>query len=203
MPVGARPILRLRTTLPLSKMRTCDLKRPRWCATCTTLAMVLLFSIVAELAVASQCQTNFEAWVALSETRLRHQRQAKDASACVPSEAVRTELLDGLARCLEQCNASSSADAGPQQTKTIISVNHTFIAQLPLCRTDAEEKGADQQPAPAAPIPAPTQRPIRAPSAAAPTQRSTPAPPSPAPTERAVPAPSVAAPTQNPAPARP
>ena len=205
MPVGARPILRLRTTPPLSKMRICDLKRPRWCATFATLVMVVLFSTVAELAVASQCQTNFEAWVTLSQTRLRHQqpRQAKDASACVPSEAVRTELLDGLARCLEQCNALSPADAGPQQTKTIISVNQTFIAQLPLCRIDAEEKGADQQPAPAAPTPAPTQRPIRAPSAAAPTQRPTPAPPIPAPTERPVPAPSVAAPTQNPAPARP
>src|SRR5262249_38848196 len=150
MPVGARPILRLRTTLPLSKMRTCDLKRPRWCATCTTLAMVLLFSIVAELAVASQCQTNFEAWVTLSETRLRHQpRQAKDTGTCVPSETVRNELLDGLARCLEQCNASSSSDASPQRTKTIISVNQTFIAPLALCRTDPEERCADQRHAPA------------------------------------------------------
>jgi hypothetical protein len=165
--------------------------------------MALLLSVVAELAVASECQTSFEAWVKLSETRLhdQQQRQANGANACVPSETVRKELLDGLARCLELCKASwSSPDTSPQQTKMMIDVNESLIAALPLCRTDAEERGADWM-TKASPVP--SQGPVPAPSVAAPPQHPAPAPPIPAPTQRPAPAPSVAAPAQRPAPAPP
>ena len=186
-PVSARPALRLRATSVLSEMRTCDLKRPRWCSTCATLAMVLLLSVVAELAAASECQSSFEAWVKLSETLLRdQQRQTNGTSGCVPSETVRKELLDRLARCLEQCNASSSSDASPQQTKTLININGSLIAALPLCRTDAEEKGTDWM-TKASPVP--SQGPVPAPSVAAPPQHPAPAPPIAAPTQRPVPVP--------------
>ena len=201
-PVSARPALRLRATSVLSEMRSCDLKRPRWCATCATLAMALLLSVVAELAAASECQSSFEAWVKLSESILRDQqrRQANGTSGCVPSETVRKELLDRLARCLEQCNASSSSDASPQQTKTLININGSLIAALPLCRTDAEEKGTDWI---TKHSPVPSQGPVPAPSVAAPPQQAAPAPPIPAPSQRPAPAPSVAAPAQRPAPAPP
>ena len=185
------------------EMRTCDLKRPRWIATSATLAMVLLLSFVSERVAASECQSSFEAWVKLSESLLHDQqrRQANGTSGCVPSETVRRELLDGLARCLELCKAtSSSSDASPQQTKTLININGSLIAALPLCRTDADERGADWTTKAA---PAPSQSPTPAPSVAAPTQRPAPAPPIPVPTQRPIPAPAVAAPAQHPAPAPP
>src|SRR5262249_44139749 len=158
------------------EMRISDLKRPRWIATCATLAMVLLLSVVSDRAAASECQTSFEAWVKLSESLLRDQqrRQANGTSGCGPSETGRKEVLDRRARCLEQCNESSSSDASPQQTKTLININGSLIAALPLCRSDADERGADWMTKAA---PAPSQSPAPAPSVAAPTQRTAPVPP--------------------------
>jgi hypothetical protein len=117
-----------------------------WAMRFRVLAMsLLLLSLPPEMAAARDCQADFVAWVKLSERRLQ-QPQGNDADrgACIPTEDVRKELLNGLARTRALCEAASSwTDVSPQQTKTMIGINENFIASLPVCRAQPAEKGTD------------------------------------------------------------
>jgi hypothetical protein len=62
--------------------------------------------------------------------------------ACFPTEAVRDELLDGLARTSKLCaEAPSASDQGVQQTKNLLKINQDFIAALVVCHSDAADLG--------------------------------------------------------------
>jgi hypothetical protein len=80
--------------------------------------------------------------------------------ACIPSEAVRQELLGALARTRGLC-----ADSGQGATRTVLDINQTFIASLAVCRSDTTadtpkaEPGVEKEPKVAVPIPAPPPTP--------------------------------------------
>jgi hypothetical protein len=122
------------------------------------------------------CQTAFERWALLSSAQVRPSKDGSGRGGCVPSEAARRSLLDALARARGLCGDSS--DESQQPTRTLISINQSFISALSVCRTSAAEKDDDggdgwsvktaptpEKPAPklAAPLPPPTPPPVSAP----------------------------------------
>ena len=114
-----------------------------------TLAAVLVLASAAN-ALADECQSDFERWVALSESRLRVEQQAN--AACLPSEAVRQELLNSLARAAAKCQNPSSPDQSTQHTRTMITINEGFVGTLPLCRAQEQPaQTATEPPHPAQP----------------------------------------------------
>jgi hypothetical protein len=88
--------------------------------------------------------------VKLSERTLQKPRGGEgDRGACVATEDVRKELLNGLVRARALCEAESSLlDASPQQTKSMIDINENFIAALPVCRTEPAQKEWDTKASP-------------------------------------------------------
>jgi hypothetical protein len=145
------------------------------------LATAGLLLAVAPLALAdSDCQLAFERWTKQSSTYLRvvPQSHSQGRGACVPNEAVRKELLDGLARTRTVCAASATSE-NLAQTRTLLSINQGFISSLGVCDSDAAVGGAGwatkSAPAPERPVlVAPSPDPPR-PVVVAPT----PAPPKP------------------------
>jgi hypothetical protein len=107
------------------------------------LAAALVVLASASNALANECRSDFERWVALSESRLRVQQQAN--VACLPSEAVRQELLSALARAAAKCQP----DQNTQHTRTMITINEGFVGSLPVCR--AEEPPAQTAKTPSSP----------------------------------------------------
>src|SRR5262245_4314315 len=102
-----------------------------WLATAT---LGLLIAVAPLARAQSECQQAFESWAKLSSARLHIVPEgassgAKGRGACIPNEAARKELLDGLARARGLCGeASSSSDqSAHQQARRLLSINHGFI----------------------------------------------------------------------------
>lgn len=143
----------------------------------------------------SDCQLAFEKWAILSRARVRIVPQSESGSAngrgaCVLTEAVRRELLDGLARARSLCAQSSFLpDKGVQQTRTLLNINESFIDSLVVCPPESAGSEADwvTRSAPAAKKPAVTAAPPPKPVVASPPPKppkpivraSPPAPPKP------------------------
>jgi hypothetical protein len=111
------------------------------------LCVLRILGVASVLALASvpswsECPPAFESWVKLSESRVLRQSSVAGLGssqpaeeACIPTEAVRQELLRSLARARAKCEGSSESDQNAQQTKTLININESFIASIPLCRS--------------------------------------------------------------------
>jgi hypothetical protein len=109
-------------------------------------AIVGAVSALTVLLVASQialaeddCQVGFERWAKFSKTRLRPPPTGDDHGACLDSETVRKELLDGLARSRATCDSANSwSNESPQQIKAMIDINEGFIRSLGVCPREVE-----------------------------------------------------------------
>jgi hypothetical protein len=97
-------------------------------------ALTLLL-VASQIAIAEDdCQVGFERWAKFSKARLRPPPAGDDHGACLDSEVVRKELLDGLARSRATCDsATSSTVQSPQQVKAMIDINEGFIRSLGVC----------------------------------------------------------------------
>jgi len=95
----------------------------------------------------SDCQLAFEKWAKLSSALLRVVPQSESHSvggrgACVPTEAMRNQLLDGLASTLRLCAESPpSSDQSARQARTLLNINRSFIASLVVCLSDDADLG--------------------------------------------------------------
>jgi hypothetical protein len=108
-------------------------------------ALALLLAVAPHAWGASDCQLAFEKWATLSGAKLRIVPRVENNStdgrgACVPSEAVRKELLDELTLTSAQC-AEPSSDQSLQQTRTLLNINQSFIASLAVCRDTRPDFG--------------------------------------------------------------
>src|SRR5262245_15379169 len=103
--------------------------RASWRRAVATLGGLLAISPLAS--AQSDCQAAFERWTKLSSARVVPQ-SGSQRGACIPSEAVRQELLGALARTRGVC-----ADSGQGATRTVLDINQTFIASLAVCHSDA------------------------------------------------------------------
>jgi hypothetical protein len=102
------------------------------------IAAALWLSAAAERAWAQgDCQAAFAKWAKLSSAQVRPLQDGSGHGACIPNEAVRRSLLDALTRAGGLCGDSS--DASLQPTRTLISINHSFIASLSVCRTESAD----------------------------------------------------------------
>jgi hypothetical protein len=160
----------------------------------------LLLACAPQSWASAECQLAFDRWAKRSGELVRTVREGENLDAdargaCVPTEAVRTHLLDGLARAHVLCAEASPSDQTAQQTRTMLGINQSFIASLGVCRSDSAEAGAGwvtkaapekpriaapppppPKPEPAAPPPPPPK-----PVAAAPVPAPRPATPPPSP----------------------
>jgi hypothetical protein len=107
----------------------------------------LLLACAPQAWASAECQLAFDRWAKRSGELVRTVREGEnpDANArgaCVPTEAVRTHLLDGLARAHVLCAEASPSDQTAQQTRTMLGINQSFIASLGVCRSDSSEAGA-------------------------------------------------------------
>jgi hypothetical protein len=91
----------------------------------------LLLAVAPAVRADSDCQAAFERWAKISGARVVPSATS-GRGACLPSEEVRTGLLDGLARARGIC-ADSVSDQGVQQTRMLLSINQGFIASLGIC----------------------------------------------------------------------
>jgi hypothetical protein len=103
------------------------------------------------------CQLTFEIWAKRSEreVRVEQPRQANtptnEPGSCVSNEAVRQQLLDGLVRIRARCGQPTSwLDKSPEQMKTVLDVNESFIATLPVCGAGRAETATTSEPTPVA-----------------------------------------------------
>src|SRR5262245_17785207 len=78
----------------------------------------------------SDCLSAFERWAKLSSARVVPQSGAA-RGACIPTDAVRSDLIEGLARVRGVCAAAS--DQSTQQTSDMLNANLSFIASLAVC----------------------------------------------------------------------
>jgi hypothetical protein len=80
------------------------------------------------------CQVVFERWAKFSRARLRTPPPGDDRGACLDSDVVRRELLDGLTRIRTTCqSATPGSDSSPQNIKAMIEINDGFIRSLAVC----------------------------------------------------------------------
>jgi hypothetical protein len=94
--------------------------------------------VASQIALAEDdCQVVFERWAKFSKARLRPPPAGDDHGACLESEVVRRELLDGLARTRATCQSATS-DSSPQNVKAMIEINDGFIRSLGVCPTVVE-----------------------------------------------------------------
>ena len=117
--------------------------RPGIVCAMSTLTLLLVTGLHA--LAEGECQLGFERWAKFSKARLRTPPPGDDRGACLESEFVRKELLDGLARNRATCqSATSSSEQSPQQTMTMIDINDGFIRSLGLCpKEERSETGAE------------------------------------------------------------
>src|SRR5437868_955866 len=108
-------------------------RQPPWAWGCLA-AIATLLAFVPDAGAAGECQSAFAAWAKLSERHVRAERTGHNdggTGACIPSEALRIQLLNGLASARALCEQTSSwFDQSPQQTKIILGINENFIASL-------------------------------------------------------------------------
>jgi hypothetical protein len=154
-----------------------------------TLATIgLLLAAGPQAAANSECQAAFERWAKISAARVVPQ-SSNGRGACVPSEDVRTGLLDGLTLARGIC-----ADA--TETKSLLAINQRFIASLGVCPSSenagagwgAKSAPSEERPRISAPIVGPAPA---APRVAPPPPRAVPPAPPP---RAAVPPPPIAEP---------
>jgi hypothetical protein len=121
-------------------------------------AAILLTAPGGTAGASEECAAAFAQWVKLSEQRIRRPNgaagagtvpSAPAAGACIPGEAARRELLQGLARTRGICAASAATDHATQHTKVMIGINESFIAALAFCRSEAAAPAAKTPPKPA------------------------------------------------------
>jgi hypothetical protein len=94
------------------------------------------------------CQLTFEIWAKRSEREVRVEQPTQvntpsnEPGSCVSNEAVRKQLLDGLVRIRARCGEPTSwLGKSPEQMKTMLDVNESFIATLPVCGAGRAETG--------------------------------------------------------------
>jgi len=116
------------------------LPRPRWW--CVVAALAVLPAVAPLAWAQSECQTAFEKWTKLSDARLRKEG-GSGRGACIPSEAVREELLAALTRTRGLCDPTQS---------TLLNINQTFITSLAVCEADTADT-QPERPKVAAPLP--------------------------------------------------
>ena len=94
--------------------------------------------VASQIAIAEDdCQVVFERWAKFNKAHLRPPPAGDDHGACLESEGVRRELLDGLARTRATCQSATS-DSSPQNVKAMIEINDGFIRSLGVCPTVVE-----------------------------------------------------------------
>jgi len=159
-------------------------------------ALGLLLAIAPLAWAEGDCQSAFEKWVKLSSERLRVAPQS-GRGACIPTEAVREELLADLARTRGLC-AETSSDQSVRRARTLLNINQSFIASLVACPSGTADSAdgwvtksapPPEKPKVAAPPPAPEKPKV--------------APPSPAPEKPKVAAPLTPPPAAAPPPSPP
>jgi hypothetical protein len=103
--------------------------------------------VASQIALAEDdCQVGFERWAKLSKTHLHAPPPGDDRGACLDSEVVRRELLEGLARTRATCqSATLGSDSPPPNVKAMIEINDGFIRSLGVCPRAVEAP----QPSPA------------------------------------------------------
>jgi hypothetical protein len=104
-------------------------------AAATAAALGLLLAVSERSSAQTDCQATFEKWAQMSNAQVRRVQDAGGAGACIPSEAARRSLLDALERASSLCGDSSNASLQP--TRTLISINQSFITSLSLCQTES------------------------------------------------------------------
>ncbi len=107
----------------------------------------LLLAFAPQAWASVECQLAFDRWAKRSGELVRAVRQSESPGgdargACVPTEAVRTHLLDGLARAHVLCAEASPSDQTAQQTRTLLGINQSVIASLGVCRSESADAGA-------------------------------------------------------------
>lgn len=99
-------------------------------AVTSTLATIGLLLALAPKAQADECQEAFERWAKISAARIVPESTSVQG-ACVPSEDVRSSLLNGLTIAGGLCPEGS-------ETRSILATNHRFISSLGLCASPAD-----------------------------------------------------------------
>jgi hypothetical protein len=148
-----------------------------WRRAAATLGGLLAIGSVAS--AQSDCQAAFEKWTKISGARVVPQ-SGSQRGACIPSEAVRQELLGALARTRGLC-----AESGQGATRTVLDINQSFIASLAVCPSDATADTTKAEPGPEKPkiaVPLPTPPPAPKPPPAPPKPVVVAPPPAPPPT---------------------
>ena len=100
-----------------------------------TAAALGLLALAEQTWAQSDCQAAFQRWAQMSSAQVRRVQEVGGRGACIPSEAARRGLLDALGRAGGLCGNSSNASLQP--TRTLISINHSFITSLSVCRTES------------------------------------------------------------------
>jgi hypothetical protein len=114
------------------------------------LAMLLGSAISAH--AQSECVTTFERWSKLSASRTRAQPAAVGQEACLPSEGVRADLLQALAKSRSLCEGGLFPDQATKQTKDMIDINSSVISSMPICRpVEQPAKAIEPEPTPSRP----------------------------------------------------
>ena len=112
-------------------------------------ALVVLLGTTNSSRAQSECTSAFERWSKLSAARTRTQPAAGGGhEACLPTEGVRADLLQALAKTRSICDAAPNQSG--KQTKDMIDINASAIGTVPVCRAEpppAREQPARQQPA--------------------------------------------------------
>jgi hypothetical protein len=142
----------------------------RDCGPCTfgaRAAAVLLAALALLLGTAStshaqgECAGAFERWSKLSAARTRAQTVASGQEACLPSEAVRADLLQALGKARSICDAAPFSDQSVKLTKEMIDINASAISMVAVCRAEpapAKEHPVREQPIREQPI---REQPVR------------------------------------------
>lgn len=171
--------------------RLCAASSPQPPRCAHAVAALCLLLAAAPLAWAdTDCRLAFERWAKQSSTSVRAAPQGSSGrGGCIPTEAVRKELLDELARTRTLCaGASVPTDQSLGQIRTLLNINRAFIASLAVCDADAADVGPgwDTKSAPipekpliAAPPPVPPKPVVVAPPPAPPKPVVTAQPPTP------------------------
>jgi hypothetical protein len=98
-----------------------------------------------------ECELAFEKWAKMSSARIVPQ-SANGRGACVPTETVRNELLDGLASARGIC-AEFGSDQSQRQTRTLLNINQSFVASLVVCPSSDSADGGEAWSTKSAPVP--------------------------------------------------
>jgi hypothetical protein len=117
--------------------------------------LVMLAALLGTAASAhaqSECVTTFERWSKLSASRTRAQPAAVGQEACLPSEGVRADLLQALAKSRSLCDGGLFPDQATKQTKDMIDINSSVITSMPICRpVEQPAKAIEPEPTPSRP----------------------------------------------------